>query len=62
MTLSKTNHWICPHGITTGFFPVPGKPLLIEHRSCEICCEEISEKISPSLSTSGECADKENVK
>lgn len=39
-------HWTCPHGFVTGFFPVPGHPLLIEHRSCGICCEEISEKLS----------------
>lgn len=41
-----TERWTCPHGIETGFFPVPGKPHLIEHRSCGICCEEISAKIS----------------
>lgn len=39
-------HWTCPHDFVTGFFPVPGHPLLIEHRSCGICCEEISEKTS----------------
>jgi hypothetical protein len=39
--------WTCPHGIVTGFFRVPGAPHLIEHRSCGICCEEISEKLSP---------------
>lgn len=44
-----TERWICPHGVETGFFPVPGEPHLIEHRSCGICCEEISEKISPGL-------------
>ncbi len=38
-------HWICPHGFVTGFFPVPGNPHLIEHRSCGICCDEISEKL-----------------
>lgn len=37
--------WVCPHGFETGFFPVPGNPNMIEHRSCGICCEEISEKI-----------------
>lgn len=37
------DRWICPHGIETGFFPVPGHPHLIRHRSCGICCEEISE-------------------
>lgn len=35
-------HWTCPHGFVTGFFPVPGHPNLIEHRSCGICCDEIS--------------------
>lgn len=39
--------WTCPHGFVTGFFPVPGRPMLIEHRSCGICCDEISERISP---------------
>lgn len=39
-------HWTCPHGFVTGFFPVPGHPLLIEHRSCGICCEEISTKLA----------------
>lgn len=38
-------HWTCPHGFVTGFFKVPGKPWLIEHRSCGICMEEISERI-----------------
>lgn len=42
-------HWTCPHGHVTGFFPVPGHPLLIEHRSCGICCEEISEHISQNV-------------
>lgn len=48
MTTSQQSdgHWTCPHGFVTGFFPVPGKPHLIEHRSCGICCEEISEKLS----------------
>jgi hypothetical protein len=45
----RSEHWTCPHGFVTGFFPVPGKPLLIEHRSCGICCEEISERVSPAL-------------
>ncbi len=36
--IDKDGHWICPHGFVTGFFPVPGKPHLIEHRSCGICC------------------------
>lgn len=46
MTLREDKHWTCPHGFVTGFFPVPGKPHLIEHRSCGICCDEISEKLS----------------
>lgn len=46
MIADKGGHWICPHGFVTGFFPMPGKPHLIEYRSCGICCEEISEKIS----------------
>lgn len=46
MTDKTPQHWTCPHGFVTGFFPVPGQPHLIEHRSCGICCEEISEKIS----------------
>lgn len=46
MTKRADEHWTCPHGFVTGFFPVPGKPHLIEHRSCGICCEEISEKLS----------------
>lgn len=47
MTEREQKHWTCPHGFVTGFFPVPGQPHLIEHRSCGICCEEISELISP---------------
>ncbi len=39
-------HWICPHGVVTGFFPVPDNPHLIRHRSCNICCEEISERMN----------------
>ncbi len=42
----KDGHWICPHGLVTGFFPVPGQPHLIRHRSCGICNEEISERIA----------------
>lgn len=38
--------WTCPHGFVTGFFRVPGQPNLVEHRSCGICCEEISNLIS----------------
>lgn len=41
-----TEHWICPHGYETGFFPVPGAPHLIEHRSCGLCCQEISERLA----------------
>lgn len=37
--------WTCPHGFETDFFPVPGEPNLIAHRSCGICCEEISEML-----------------
>jgi len=48
MTKRAMEHWTCPHGLVTGFFPVPGQPLLVEHRSCGICCDEISEAISPS--------------
>lgn len=46
MTKRTDEHWTCPHGFVTGFFPVPGQPHLIEHRSCGICCEKISEKLS----------------
>lgn len=45
LTFDEDGHWICPHGFGTGFFPVPGQPNLIEHRSCGICCEEISDRL-----------------
>lgn len=50
-------HWTCRHGFVTGFFPVPGHPHLIEHRSCGICCEEISEIISRPIAVDGEQGD-----
>lgn len=53
-----TERWMCPHGFETGFFPVPGKPHLIEFRSCGICCEEISAKISKPPAAYGETEDR----
>jgi hypothetical protein len=44
--LGKEGRWVCPHGFETGFFPVLERPHLIAYRSCGICCEEISEKIT----------------
>jgi hypothetical protein len=46
LKFDKDGNWICPHGFVTGFFSVPGAPHLIEHRSCGICCEEISEHLA----------------
>ena len=46
MIKKQPEHWTCPHGFVTGFFPVPGQPNLIEHRSCGFCCDEISNLIN----------------
>ena len=57
--MDPRGHWTCPHGYVTGFFPVPGHPLLIEHRYCGICCEETSERMSPSRADGEPVSEKE---
>lgn len=44
------DHWTCPHGIVTGFFTVPNDPYSIEFRSCDTCCDEISDFLALPIS------------